>query len=93
MPNRMLCSPSADVEQPANVVFNALDWSFERGITPIAVNVIPVLLCPNQSTYATRTMRLLSRRRVWLFPVPQVSHRRAEHASWEESVKTMARKS
>jgi len=35
------------------VVLEAFDSPYERSITPIAVNVIPVLFCPNQSTPAT----------------------------------------
>jgi hypothetical protein len=59
--------PCTDVESFVGVVLNAFDSPYKRRITPIAVNVIPVLFCPNQPTPATRTMRLLSRRRVWLF--------------------------
>jgi hypothetical protein len=58
--------PCEDVESHLGVVLNAFDSPYKRSIKPIAVNVIPVLFCPNQPTPATRTLRLLSRRRVWL---------------------------
>jgi hypothetical protein len=55
------------MESLVGVVLNAFDSPFKRGITPIAVNMIPVLFCPNQPASVTRTMRLQSQRRVGLF--------------------------
>jgi len=45
--------PCTDVKSFVRVVLEAFDSPYERSITPIAVNVIPVLFCPNQSTPAT----------------------------------------
>jgi len=53
------------------VVLNAFDSPCKHGVTPIAVNMIPVLFCPNHPTSATRTMRLQSQRRVGLFSLSQ----------------------
>jgi hypothetical protein len=53
-------SSNIDAESLVGVLLNAFDSPCKRSVTPIAVNVIAVLLCPNQPTSATRAMRLLS---------------------------------
>src|SRR5467141_3935834 len=63
--------PCTGVESLVGVVLTAFDSPCKRGITPIAVNMIPVLLCPNHPASATRTMRLQSQRRIWLFCLSQ----------------------
>jgi len=45
--------PCTDVKSFVRVVLEAFDSPYKSSITPIAVNVIPVLSCPNQSTPAT----------------------------------------
>jgi hypothetical protein len=51
---RLACT---DLESLVGVVLHAFDLPCKCGSRPIAVNVIPVLLCPNQPGSATRTMR------------------------------------